>query len=260
DPAAVLARLQPQAEAAAAQKAKILTALGLPASGEPEIACPRCRDEGFVNGEPCVCFRRIYREEQLRENARLFRLSGGEKGDFRPEEFSAEPDPERGVSDRKLMESVVRRIEGFAGLPGEDLLFTGESGIGKKFLTARILRIAVDAGEYAVYAPAYALARRFETERFGRSDTPDEELERTRGASLLILDELGTEQTTAYSAAAFLDLIDSRLADGRITVITTSLSFGEIAVRYNPETLLRLRERFKPYSIPLTQAEKAARQ
>lgn len=256
NPEEKLAEIRPRAEAVAAQKEKILLANGLPASGEVEARCRICEDEGFVGGKPCACMMEVYRSVQMKENARLFRLSPGERRDFRPEDYSDGPNPKTGIPDRAYMCRLMERLDAAGEVPARSIAFTGESGVGKKYLTALLMRRAIDAGVFAVYVPSYALARLFEEERFSRNDyTASDELSRCREATLLVIDELGTEQTTAYSAAALLDLLDTRLADGLTTVITTGLTDGDIASRYNPETLFRIREQFTQYSIPLTVLE-----
>ena len=255
DPEATLALIRPRAEAIAAQKENILVANGLPASGEPEVACSICQDEGFYEGKPCSCLMKVYRDEQLKENARLFRLTTGDRRDFRLLDYLESPNPKNGISDRVYMKRQMDRMDTYGTLPPKNIAFTGESGIGKKYLTALILRRAIEGGEFCVCTPAYSLARLFEDERFARSEYAADELDRIRNASLLIIDELGTEQTTAYSVASLLEILDSRFASGLITVITTGLSENELAVRYNPELLLRVREQFIQYYIPLTAAE-----
>ena len=255
DPEATLALIRPRAESIAAKKEEILLANGLPASGEPEVACAVCNDEGFYEGRPCSCLMKVYRDEQIKENARLFRLTAGDRRDFRPLDYSEAPNPKNGIPDRAYMTRLMERLDACGSLPPRSIAFTGESGIGKKYLTALLLRRAIEGGEYCLCTPAYTLARLFEDERFARSEYAADELDRIRDASLLIIDELGTEQTTAYSVASLLDILDSRFARGLVTVITTGLTENELAARYNPELLLRVREQFIQYYIPLTAAE-----
>ena len=91
DPEAMLLKIRPRAEAIAAKKESILVSNGLPASGEAEAACSVCGDEGFFAGRPCSCLMSVYREEQVKENSRLFRFASGDRRDFCPEDYSEEP-------------------------------------------------------------------------------------------------------------------------------------------------------------------------
>lgn len=253
DPEATLAAIRPKAEAIAEKKEAILVANGLPASGEAEIACALCADEGFFDGKPCQCLMSYYRDEQIKENARLFRFSSGERRDFRPGDYSEEPNPKnRGIPDRAYMVRLTERLASGGAVPAGSLVFTGESGMGKKYLTAFLLRRAIEGGEFCVYTPAYSLAKLFEEDRFSKSDYAADELDRMKSASLLIIDELGTEQTTAYSVGALLELLDYRFSENLATVITTGLDEKDISVRYNPELVLRLYRQFTQYYIPLT--------
>ena len=50
---------------------------------------------------------------------------------------------------------------------------------------------------------------------------------------LLILDDLGTEMTTAFVQSALYQLLNSRLLAGRSTIISTNLDPDQIGRRYS---------------------------
>ena len=55
-----------------AQRAELLTAYHLPVDYTDDIySCPRCRDTGYVQGQPCECLLRRYNAELTRDLSRL---------------------------------------------------------------------------------------------------------------------------------------------------------------------------------------------
>ena len=57
---------------------------------------------------------------------------------------------------------------------------------------------------------------------------------------LLIIDDLGSEFTSKFSAAALYDIINERLLRGLPTIISTNLESGEIEERYSQRVASRL--------------------
>jgi DNA replication protein DnaC len=72
-----------------------------------------------------------------------------------------------------------------------------------------------------------------------------EQIQRARGARVLVLDDLGIEQASEASRAAVCDLVwrraDSDRA-GRATIVTTSLSPDELTRRYGDGMTRRLHQ------------------
>ena len=65
-------------------------------------------------------------------------------------------------------------------------------------------------------------------------------IKRYLNCDLLILDDLGTELTTAFTVSSLYELINTRLVSGRKTVINTNLSVEEIRGRYSAQIASRL--------------------
>ena len=57
---------------------------------------------------------------------------------------------------------------------------------------------------------------------------------------LLIIDDLGTEFNTQYTQAAFFDILNTRINEGKKTIISTNLSFEELRDMYSPRTASRI--------------------
>ena len=60
-------------------------------------------------------------------------------------------------------------------------------------------------------------------------------MERVLSCDLLILDDLGSEMTTAFVQSALYQIINTRLMERRSTIISTNLTPEGIAQRYSPQ-------------------------
>ena len=57
---------------------------------------------------------------------------------------------------------------------------------------------------------------------------------------MLIIDDLGTELTGAFTISALYALVNDRLLTGKPTIISTNLNIHEIHQRYSPQIASRL--------------------
>ena len=121
------------------------------------------------------------------------------------------------------------------GRKPRNLLLFGAPGLGKTHLSAAIAREVSEQGFSVVYDTAVHVFERFEGRKFGREED-EGDVERVLTCDLLILDDLGTEMTTAFVQSALYQIVNTRLMERRSTIISTNLSPEKLAQRY---TLLR---------------------
>ena len=214
---------------------------------DPVYSCPRCRDTGWADGKICECLQKFYRAEQTAELAPLLKQGNETFENFRLEYYSPAAPAAGGVSPRTQMERVLRTCRAYAesfGPNSPNLLFTGEPGLGKTFLSAAIARVVASKGCGVAYDTAGGLLAAFEREKFSRdTDEVSDAASRVRqltSCDLLILDDLGTEMPTAFTQSALYALLDGRLRAGKKTVISTNLDRGGIESRYGAALASRL--------------------
>ena len=65
-------------------------------------------------------------------------------------------------------------------------------------------------------------------------------------ADLLIIDDLGTEMSTQFTLSAFYDLINTRLNEGKCTIINTNLNVDALRTRYDDRITSRILGNFMP--------------
>ena len=66
---------------------------------------------------------------------------------------------------------------------------------------------------------------------------------------LLVIDDLGTEQITEFTATEFFNFLNKKLLKKRKMIISTNLSLNEISVTYTERIASRLIGNFKLYKF-----------
>ena len=253
DPAALVEALSRESLALQRERAELLVAAGYPYDFlEEKPACPLCGDEGFTDKGPCTCLLAYYTREQNRELSKMLDLGTQSFDTFNFKLYDDAPWPELGKSPRQAMEKIYDECRDYArdfGRTRGNLLFTGAPGLGKTFLSACIAREVSEAGFSVVYDTAVHIFAQFEREKFGREnpfeETAGAEVNRYLNCDLLILDDLGSEMTTAFIQSVLYQIVNTRLITGGRTIISTNLRPQEIGERYSPAILSRIQGEYQ---------------
>ena len=72
-----------------------------------------------------------------------------------------------------------------------------------------------------------------------------EKTRRILSCDLMILDDLGTEMTTSFTQSALYTVVNTRLNEGKKTIISTNLSEEELAARYTAQIVSRIRGEYE---------------
>lgn len=257
DPAVAVARLREQNLGLQKRREELLREAGFsPRDLEDKPICPLCNDSGWRGATMCRCLKSLCAQEQIRELSLLLNLGEQSFSRFRLDYYGEELWPAYGRSPRANMEKVLafcrRYAEHFGKTPIKNLFFHGGTGLGKTFLSACIAREVSEGGFSVVYDTAVSVLARFEEQKFSRDvDDAREARDLTRKylrCELLILDDLGSELTTPFVQAALYQLINTRLTEGRCTIISSNFSMNELRGRYSPQILSRLEGEYE--SLP----------
>lgn len=222
-----------------ARKAELLVEHGYEMSYLDDIfSCPKCRDTGFIGGKMCSCLKALYNAELTNELSSLLKNSN---------ECFEKFDLSLYGNARESMEIVFDTCREYANSFSErsmNLLFQGGTGLGKTFLSACIARVVAENGHSVCYDTASAALEAFETKKFSRdieaADKAATKVDRMLDCELMILDDLGTEMPTPMAVSALYTLINTRLVNGRKTIISTNLTDAELLRRYNPQICSRI--------------------
>ena len=213
----------------------------------PIYDCPLCRDTGWRQGGICQCLRTLYKQEQTKELSPLLRQGEQTFDAFRLDYYSPEPPAEGQRAPRDQMRMVLSLCRAYAadfGAGSANLIFTGAPGLGKTFLSAAVARVVADAGFSVAYDTVTGLLASFEEEKFSRDEGAQSEassrIRQLLSCDLLIVDDLGTEMTNAFTRNALYTLLDGRLREGKNTIISTNLDRDGIGERYGAALTSRL--------------------
>lgn len=216
-------------------------------------ACPQCRDTGWVGGKMCTCLKQLCIREQLRQLSSVLDLESQSFDRFRLDVYSDLPWPDMAKPPRMNMANIVKVCEGYAArfpdYPLENLLLSGNTGLGKTFLSACIAGAVARRGFSVVYDTAIHVFALFDARRFardaGQEQAAQEAVERCLRCDLLILDDLGSETTTALVQSSLYELINARLRPEYRTIISTNLFSESIRARYTAQIASRLEGSFR---------------
>ena len=208
--------------------------------------CDHCGGSGYVGATMCECLKELCRQEQKKELT--FLNVGRETFDqFRLDYYPDKTDPRLGVNIRSVMEKTFQTCRKYAYTFTEksgNLLFSGDTGLGKTFLSACIARAVADRGYSVVYESAGHLFSNLERAKFSGDEQAREEIRKYSICDLLIVDDLGTERPGQFVTSALYSLVNDRLLDGRPMIISTNLNTEDLAKRYSSQIASRLRGSF----------------
>jgi len=227
------------------EQAEILTMNGYPFNYlADKPMCEDCEDSGFVGKKMCSCLAHIYKDEMRKELSESLDMDFSKFEHFVFEYYSDRSDPRSGISVRDNISYIFDTCSDYAlsfGKHTDNLLMMGSSGLGKTFLAGCIANVVVDKGYSVMYESACGLFARIEADRFRREDEEASfDIDRYLNCDLLILDDLGTESTTAYSMSMLYRIINSRKISKKQTIAITGLTMDELRKRYGPATASRL--------------------
>ena len=208
--------------------------------------CEICEDKGYLGTEPCECFKELLKRQAFTE---LTELADNERCTF--ENFSLDyyselPD-NQGVVPRRRMQDVLEYSRSYANAFSKDspsLLMIGKTGLGKTHISLAIAWEVTQAGFGVVYTPVQRLMDRLEAQKFSYSSESKEAYSQTINSvlecDLLVLDDLGTEFITSFTTSVLYNIVNSRMVEGRPTIINTNLEPVELEKHYSQRMASRL--------------------
>lgn len=218
----------------------------------PAPTCPVCGGLGFLRQDvpvddpafgklvPCACRLEEMSVKRLHELRKLSNLEGLDRytfDNFVPEGLNPE-------TQRNLRRAFEMAFE-FANQPQGWLVLIGGYGCGKTHLAAAIANERIARHQPALFVNVPDLLDHLRATYKPTSPvTYDERFELVRTAPLLIMDDLGTENTTPWAGEKLYQILNYRYNAQLPTVITTNHRLEELdprlRSRMNDQTLSRV--------------------
>ncbi|MBQ3583885.1 MAG: ATP-binding protein [Lachnospiraceae bacterium] len=235
------------------EKAALLKEYGFPSDYmEMHYHCPDCEDTGYINNVKCHCFKKaeieiLYDQSNIknvleRENFKTFQLDCFD---------DTKPDSVTGKTPKANMESILTICHSFVDNFSEkerrfsNLLFFGETGVGKTFLTNCIAKELIEQSKSVIYLSAINFFDILSNAEFNKSDFDSKnKAAQISDCDLLIIDDLGTELSNAFTNSALFNIINERLLNKKSVIISTNLIFPELMKRYSERLTSRLTKEY----------------
>ena len=237
------------------EKHILLTSAGYPQDYlDLHYDCPLCKDTGFVNGSKCRCFKQaaidlLYNQSNIKKILLLENFSNFNY-DWYSEDYI---DPVSGISALENIVNVTKNVDSFlSDFPsGDNLLFYGDTGVGKTFLTHCIAGELLEKGYSVLYLSAIDLFDLFSKYAFDNDSEADyrDVFSQILDCELLIIDDLGTELVNSFTNSRLFYCINERILAGQSTIISTNLSLEELMNTYSERIFSRLTMSYQIFKI-----------
>ncbi|MEE1491694.1 MAG: ATP-binding protein [Massilioclostridium sp.] len=228
----------------------LLDRLGLPhdyLSHKP--VCSKCNDYGYIGQKQCSCLKKLLHKIAIADLQESSQLTLSSFDTFDLGYYSRQYSEEGHVVPYEHMSRLFHYCVSYANSfspSSQGIFMTGKTGLGKTHLSLAIAAKAIDQGYNVIYSSVSDIVRRVSGQYFGRKQEGNDVLELVTKTDLLILDDLGAEFESSFSTSAVYDVINSRIAAGRPTIINTNLTPGELEKRYSERIVSRLYAQLVP--------------
>ena len=212
---------------------------------KPQYECTQCNDTGYVSfknkkTQMCNCLKqkiidRLYNKSNLgsvkKENFENFNIDiFSNKVDI--EKYKMNISPRANIE--KIKKASINFIEKFEDPNTKNLFFTGNTGLGKTYMTNAIANEILKKGKIVLYQTAPVLLETIIDNKFNKykSSKTNDFYNQVLEADLLIIDDLGTEVPNSMKISELFTIINTRALNlnNKLTrtIISTNLSIEKI--------------------------------
>ncbi|MEY8000775.1 ATP-binding protein [Clostridium sp. Mt-5] len=207
---------------------------------EIHYQCPKCKDTGFMGNQKCSCYKQKLIKLYYNNSELINILNKNNFDNFNFQLYSSLKGKENPTSPRKNIEKIASiswsYIENFSS-SNENLLFYGNPGTGKTFLSNCISKELLDRGFLVVYRTSEALIEDLRNIRFKNDNDLEDFL---MNCDLLIIDDLGSEQITDFSKTELFNILNRKLLKQKKMLISTNCDLEELLKSYSERISSRL--------------------
>ena len=207
--------------------------------GDPD--CPICHGMGYLRRDlpidhpdfgkmvPCSC-----RAEEITQSARtrLFRMSSLDAlKDLRFDNFEQRGRVGLGQLQADSLQNAYNQAKNFAENREGWLLLMGRYGCGKTHLAAAIANAAIEDGISTLFLTVPDLLDWLRYSYSGGDMSFEDRFEEIREIPLLILDDFGTQNATAWAQEKIFQVMNHRYVNHLPTVVTSNMLFNDFEGR-----------------------------
>lgn len=213
----------------------------------PIFQCPDCRDTGYIENQKCHCLKQrlievLYEQSNIRNILETENFDNFSYAYYEGKEVER---MQKVVCDSKIF------IENFKD-DYQNLLFYGNVGCGKTFISNCIAKSLIDRGFSVVYFTAFQLFDLLAKNTFEGKDQPTDIKELHDDifdCDLLIIDDLGTESSNSFTKSQLFLILNERNCRKKSTIISSNLSLEKIGDIYSERSLSRILGNYNVYKF-----------
>jgi DNA replication protein DnaC len=222
-----------------ARRRALIVKLGYPEDyTDVHYTCSACSDTGFVGTKMCSCLKQLLITKNIKSSGMGKLIDKQSFENFSLEVYKNNPD------NLARMQRNLKIAKAFAdnfASHHDNLLLIGTTGTGKTHISTAIAKVVISQGFDVLYDSVQNIVNDFEKDKFKSGYSPSESAsEKYLECDLLIIDDLGAEFITQFSISALYNLINTRQNKGLSTIISTNLSAGELAGKYEGRIYSRI--------------------
>ncbi|MBP3576493.1 MAG: ATP-binding protein [Lachnospiraceae bacterium] len=243
--------LRRQNEELSAQKNALLLAHGYPADYlSPVYTCKDCRDTGMIGDERCHCFKQAV-VDYVYAQSNIAHILKEENFDTFSFDYynNTVIDPKTKLTPRQNMQRIYDTCQAFVrnfDTEFNNLLFYGNSGLGKTFLSHCIAKELLGTAHTVLYLTAHDLFDLLGKAMYNEDEDFSVSCEHILDCDLLIIDDLGTELANAFTLSRLSLCINERLVNRRSTIISTNFGVQELSDHYGERNFSRIFSSYTP--------------
>ena len=247
-----LKNLEEQILASEEKMTKMLILSGYPSDYlQLKHHCDKCNDTGVSNGKMCSCKKTIMvniaRDKSLLNDQ--MKQQNFDNFDF--DVFDTTVDKSHGISQRKLMENIYDNLKYYSqnfSQNDKSMLLFGPVGTGKTYLLSCMAKEIIENGYSVIYMSAMQLLKKLFSIRYQNfNEIPQPEVEDIiYNCDCLMIDDLGTENSTETNISLLFDLLNYRIQNQKTTIISTNIDLDDFSTQYDQRIASRIKGEFIP--------------
>lgn len=235
------------------EKAKILNELNIDDNFfKPHFECSLCEDTGYVkegnNYNLCSCIKQqLFDIEYNKSNISNLKNDNFDNFDFNlysdtvnEDLYSSNISPKDNI--KNIKEIALSFIDNFDNPNSKNLLFTGNTGLGKTFLSNCIANEILKNNKTVLYQTAPVMLDTIIDYRFNKLQNSNI-YDNILNVDLLIIDDLGTECINSMKFTELFNVINTRLLNQNNhvtkTIISTNLNLKDLSMKYDERIFSR---------------------
>lgn len=210
---------------------------------KPVYQCSICSDTGYVDSKRCICFEKKIIDENNKNSDLGAMLSNEGFESFSVNYYDH--------SNKEVINSALNTakafVENFDNI-NYSLLFYGNTGLGKTFLSTITSNELLKKGKSVCYKRATKMFSEYTDYKFNDYSLKSK-VDEMYNCDLLVIDDLGTENTNKNDVSFLFDLINDRLINNKKMIINTNLDLSAFSKNYTVRLTSRIYENFRIFKF-----------